>query len=326
MKNQLALCFIATLAFGSRNAVAGDPTGDPAESSAEANALTSKAAALYDEGVALYKKGQWADAHASFLAAWSIHKHWQIAANLANVELKLGKSRDAAEHAAYYLHNAPADRHARARALLDKATANVGTLKIRVSVQGAEIAVDGHAVGLSPLADDVIVDPGKHSVEARRDGYAAIQQTLIMGKGEARELTLSLTPLTVEKRSIVPGVVLASTAGVALVTGIALTVVSKGKYTDAKRVSDSIANAGHTCITGAPDYDSRCGDLHSKASTSDALHNAGVGLFVGAAATAAGALTYFLWPAPGPRQGPTGVRVVPQASATGGGLVVSGAF
>ena len=50
---------------------------DPTESAAEANALTAKAAALYDEGVVAYKNGQWAPARASFLAAWSLKKHWQ---------------------------------------------------------------------------------------------------------------------------------------------------------------------------------------------------------------------------------------------------------
>jgi len=65
------LCTVAALSLGSRVALAVDP----AESSAETSAFTAKAAALYDEGLTAFKQGRWSDAHAAFLAAWSLKKH-----------------------------------------------------------------------------------------------------------------------------------------------------------------------------------------------------------------------------------------------------------
>lgn len=282
---------------------------------------------LFDQGAAAYHAGRLPEAEEKLSQAWALKKTHDIAGNLGVVESKLGKHPQAAEHLAWALQHFPPTESTQARRgyeqLLEKARAQSGVLRIRVNVDGADVSINGHQV---QFADELFVEPGAVSLSARRDGYIATRQTFTIAKGEAKNVTLTLAPIVVEKRSIVPGVVLGSAAGAALVTGIALTVASKNNYADAKVVADAIAKAGHMCITGASDYDSRCSGLHSTASAADAMHNAGVGLFIGAAATAAGTLTYFLWPAPTQRTGSGNVRVTPQASATGGGLVISGAF
>ena len=48
-------------------------------------------------------KKDWTAAHAAFLEAWKLNEHYQIAANLGSMEIKLGRFRDAAEHLAIYL-------------------------------------------------------------------------------------------------------------------------------------------------------------------------------------------------------------------------------
>src|SRR5512132_2502170 len=75
MKNQLLTALLlASVALAPGLALAADP----AEKTVEAHALTDKAATLYDEGVVAFRKSKWAEARASFLAAWALKQHWQI--------------------------------------------------------------------------------------------------------------------------------------------------------------------------------------------------------------------------------------------------------
>src|SRR5271156_6038694 len=74
-----------------------------------AQAMTEKARQLFADGVKAYQQSRWADAHAAFLAAWALSKHYSIAGNLADCELKLGLHRDAAEHFARYVREMAKD-------------------------------------------------------------------------------------------------------------------------------------------------------------------------------------------------------------------------
>jgi hypothetical protein len=302
----------------------------------ETAAMTEKARQLYDEGLAAFKKGKVAEAHAAYLAAWSLNKHWQIAANLADTEIELGKYREAAEHATYYRQNAPANRKERAEALLKRALDRVAVLTIAAEPDGAEVLVDDLAIGKAPLPQAVFVDPGKHKVTVRLSGRPDAVQELTLGAGASQAVTLKVPPaapdagtppVTAPKRSVVPGVVLGAGAGVALVTGIALFAVARGKGSSAHDAHDAIVKAGHTCVSGAPNFDARCADLDSATATANTLQQAGVGLFVGAGAAALGTVLYFAWPAPRAGAAGTGtLRLAPVVSPSTAGLSFSGTF
>jgi hypothetical protein len=96
------------------------------------------------------KLALWQRAYTSFLQAWRLKQHYQIAANLGRAELKLRKYRDAAEHLTYFLREASAvgpDERKAAQAMLDEARAKVGALTIIVDRPGAVVLVDGVAIG-----------------------------------------------------------------------------------------------------------------------------------------------------------------------------------
>jgi hypothetical protein len=302
---------------------------EPAEASAEAHALTAKAAALYDEGVAAYKKGQWAMAHAAFVAAWSLKKHWQIAANLADCELQLGKARDASEHAAFYLRNAPADRRGRAQALLDKATTKVGALVVNVAETGAEILVDGQPVGRAPLADPVFVEPGHHALEAHAGAkFGAVQVDVIAGA--QRPVTIALKdptapPVVPEKRGpslplVVGG---AAVGGASLVTGIALLAASASRAAKGDELLDKVHSSGAACAS--PPQAGTCSDLLAARKDQGTFHNVGVPMLVGGLVVGAATAVYALVPRSSATRG-AGWLVVPSAGPSSGGVWVSGRF
>jgi hypothetical protein len=183
-------CFLACVLVAALVAHGEALAAPPVESKAEAQALTDKAGALFDEGLSLFKRSRWAEARASFLAAWSLEKHWQIAGNLADCELKLERYREAAEHAAYYKRHAPADRQARADALLKSATAKVATVTVTVEPAGAEVVVDGESVGRAPLEGALYLMPGERKIAARVPGRPDAVQVMKLQEGTAQVVSL----------------------------------------------------------------------------------------------------------------------------------------
>ena len=172
---------------------AGQTPPEPAAANAGDNA---EAARHYEEGVAAAKLTQWAKAHESFLKAWKITQHYQIAANLGRAELKLGKYRDAAEHLAYFLREASGvttEERQAAQTMLDEARAKVGAVTIIVDRAGAEVLVDGVAIGKSPLGREVFVEPGKRTVEAKLGGFGDDRRALDVAAGTSPRVLITLS-------------------------------------------------------------------------------------------------------------------------------------
>lgn len=293
---------------------------------AETTVMTDKARQLYEDGLALSKKSKWLDARASFLAAWSLNQHWQIAGILADCEFELGKYRDAAEHASYYLRNSPLDRHDRAEELLNKAKAMIVTLTVAVASPGAEVLIDDVAVGRAPLAEPLFVEPGARKVTVRLAGRPDVVKTIRATAGAAEVVKLSfpsesipgpaLVPISVagpNKAIAVSGVAI---TGLGLGVGVVLAVLSGGKAADADAQLATLTKSGThgVCQTHANECDSIDSALRGR----DTLANGAMGSFIGAGAVGLATLGYVLFTSKASRN--TGVKVIP-AMATGYGSV-----
>ena len=92
----------------------------------------------------------------------------------------------------------------------------------------------------------------------------------------------------------------------------------------AEEIHQSILDGGRSCVEGAGNFDPRCPELKSTAESANTLHNAGVGVMIGAGVAAAVAGAYLLlWPAEGvTAQRGVRVRALPAVSATRQGVVV----
>jgi PEGA domain len=285
-----------------------------------------QSSALYQQARALQVRAKWAEAEAAYQAAWELRHTFDIAGNLGDCELHVGQPREAAEHLSYALKNVPAgvlpEQSSALKRMLKEAQAQIGTLRVTVNVAGAHVFVDGRAV--DDPAGEVFVDPGTRTIEARVTGYSPAQQTLEVRAGTSERVELTLAAI---RRSVVPGAILGGVAGAALVTGIGVFAAGRAKASTAQGVYEMISRAGNSCVTGASNDDPRCGGLQSTASTSNTLQRAGVGLWIGAGATAAAALLYFTLPSPSSGKPSDGaLRVAPTASSGAAGLVFSGTF
>lgn len=176
-------------------APAGAQPARPPSPPGETSAMTDKARDLYVEGQKSAARDRWGEAHAAWLAAWGLKRHYQIAGSLGTAEAKLGRYRDAAEHLSFFMREAPATKvkeRQSVQELLAEVRKHVGALVLKVEPAGAEVLVDGVVVGKAPLAEEVFVDVGAREIEARLDGYEAAKAKVDAAAGASREVALTL--------------------------------------------------------------------------------------------------------------------------------------
>lgn len=290
----------------------------------KSDVATDKARELHVEADSLYKQGQYARARVSYIAAWALKKHWQIAGSLGDTEVKLGMFRDAAEHLAYYMRASPNQPPSQeAQKLFREARSKIGTLNVTVDVAGAEVVVDGKLVGKTPLEDPVFVEPGHHTIEARLGAKLTTIESAVAA-GDEKAIPLSLTASATRSGPSVPLIIAGSaTSGVALITGIALFAVASTKASDADAQLAKIKQAGTVCARDAAA--GPCGDLRSINASADTLHNASIPLLVIGGTVAAATVAYALWPR-AKQERAAAVRVIPALGPAGTGVWLTGAF
>jgi hypothetical protein len=81
-------------------------------------------------------------------------------------------------------------------ATLVEVQAQMGGIVLSLAVPGARVSLDGEVVGTTPLEGPLVATPGRHVVEAVRDGYEPAGRTVEVRVGEFASLELALRPRT----------------------------------------------------------------------------------------------------------------------------------
>ncbi|WP_437673409.1 hypothetical protein [Sorangium sp. So ce131] len=301
----LARPSVASAADGAR--LNGNP---PVEGASASSSVGERAAQLYREGNKFYDEAKFVEAEARYQAAWDLQKSFDVAGNLGNVELELKQAREAAEHLAYALEAFPLGERAEKRQFLKdrlaQAKSQVGTLRISVNVDNAEVFVDGKLIGLSPLQGEVFVDPGKRDIEARRAG-ARTSTSLLVARGSDQNIALSL-----DTGPSIPLVVAGGAVGLlGIASGVtfAFLSTSQGEYAD-----------------GEPRHSQERAELRRTQTT---FANLSFWSFVGSGVVLAGTAVYVFSTssrAPSPHAGLTGFRAVPLVTSEVAGMLVGASF
>jgi hypothetical protein len=166
-RSTFAAVFCTAAAFGLPLAVTG-----PAR--AADDAMIEMARERFQEGVKYYDEKQYEKARAAFLQAYALKRHPAVLLNLAQSELRSGHEADAAKHFATYLREhkeASALEKQEAEKGLAAARTKVGEVNVETD-DGAELFVDGQPEGRTPLPTPLYLEPGQHSIEARKEGKA----------------------------------------------------------------------------------------------------------------------------------------------------------
>ena len=336
------------LAFTASAPASAQPAGQP-----PAQGSAAQAEEHFQKGKALSKAGKVPEAYQSYLKAWELKKTYDIAGNLGSSELKLGKYRDAAVHLAYSLRNLPdtaaLEQRQRVQQLLDEAKTQIGTITVIVSIDGATVTLNGVSLGLSPIADDQYVDPGATvTVEAKRDGYKTVSQSVTATKGGKYETKLILLPdaggtpvitppppppekVEREGQNKIPIIVGAAGAVIGIGLGAVFTVIANGAASDA----DDGTPPGDSSACLDPAIATQCSELQSSLKKSDTFSNLAMGSFIAGGVLAIGTVAYVLFAPRGMlttsttttgASGPVTVSATPVMGADGGGLFLKGTW
>ena len=313
----------------------------------------------YQDGLSLVQKEDWAGAERKMLEAWGLNATYDVATNLALIELRLKKNREAAAHFAFALRNWPlaGSNHAarqEAERQFRELRAILGSLTIEVGTPGALVWVAGTEIGVAPLPEEVFVDAGQVVVEARLDGYERAKQVVDAKAGSAQKVTLSLVPVAAVSSSSAPiapsatlstqppvqvdttappmwwGAVTGGVAAASLGVGLALTFASNGASDDANAEHDTVVARNAYCADPRPADAQTCGALHSAAADADMFHDAAIVGYVLSAAALGATGVIVLWPrsdaSAGSRGEKAGLLVAPMVGPQGGGATVVGTF
>ncbi|WP_437648195.1 PEGA domain-containing protein [Sorangium sp. So ce362] len=180
----------------------------PQEASSSADAA-KRADALVQKAGRLYSDGKYQEAEAELQSAWELNPTFDVAYNLGNTKYQLKKHKEAAQYLSFALRHWPllkvvAKLKPTAEKRLAESRAQVGALVVTAGVAGAEVTVDGKAVGKAPLEGEVFVEPGEHRVEVRLEGYGPASKTVKVAKGGTAVAALALPPLKSEAQETAP--------------------------------------------------------------------------------------------------------------------------
>jgi hypothetical protein len=351
-------CLGLPLAHAAPAAASEPPPAPAAPTTAADDALSETARELFTKGAKAWEQDKWDQCRAALLAAWGIKKHAQIAANLGACELKLGLYRDAAEHLAYFLREATPEKLKEAgaamKALLAEATAKIVTVTIKTDPPDAEVLLEGKSLGRGPFPEPMYLEPRTYVIEMRAEGRKPDTARIPGIAGMRKDLFVRLKPAepaaspppgpsggVVEPEPVmsgptkVPAAVLGGVVVVGTVVALTLFGGAGSDRSAAEGMAAAIRKEKKSCVRGAANFDARCSEVESLASSSDTQHDVGVGVLIGVGAAAAGMAAFIVVPAlmraeeQAPQATPsTGlkVRAIPAASADGGGVFVVGRF
>ncbi|MCA9625286.1 MAG: PEGA domain-containing protein [Myxococcales bacterium] len=290
----------------------------------------------YEEAQRCYGDGDLQCAYDAYRRAFDLRPSYDTAGNLGNTALKLGRYPEAVKYLRYALANLPVSGQAdRVEALLQQAEGQVAKVTINVEPAGAAVELDGKLLGHAPLADEVVVDRGQHTLRLSADGHCdkRIELDLAAGVRDTQHVVLQpcgpgQAPPPADSEGpgagYVAAVVSSSVAALGLMgAGIGMHVLAMGKGSDREAVAADLpsdACAGSDPSAGCADLQRLADEQRTAATTGTVLLAIGGAVALGTTLTA-----IFTYPdADGGDE--LALRAVPMVGPGVGGLVLSGQF
>lgn len=173
----------------------------PSTAAAEADAgRDSSARELFEQGVTLAERGDWAAAEDRFRRALSLRNSSVIAYNLASALSEQGKLIEASELLHRMLQDDKTEHGLRQTAIqLQSGIApRIGRIEVTVESKGADdsVLLDGRMLLPAQLGVDIPVDPGSHQLRLERGGQTIDLKTIKLDPGGRQEARLIAPPLT----------------------------------------------------------------------------------------------------------------------------------
>lgn len=181
---------------GAARAAAAPRRGAGESEGAEDKSARERARALVIQGVRQLQRGDYLSALKRFQQAYATYASPKILFNLAQTYRELGRKVAALDAYERFLRDTPANTRPKlvrlARKRVQVLKRQLGTLRVEVSSPGAAILIDGQEVGLSPMDVPQRLEPGRHVVVVRREGYLTATETVTVRAGQRVTRKISL--------------------------------------------------------------------------------------------------------------------------------------
>lgn len=180
------------------------------EASPEDPEANRRAREHFESGMRAYDEHDYRAAIEQFTLASSLVPSADLWFNIARAHEQLSEYDAAIEHYERYLrdrvdppdraeveaHIADLRREAEAARLAASRRATTGTLRIQGNVEGANVVLDGRALGRTPIADSVTLEPGPHRVQVTHAGRMPFEAVVNIEAGVQTMAFADLAPLT----------------------------------------------------------------------------------------------------------------------------------
>jgi hypothetical protein len=217
----------------------------------DTEAKRNEALALYEKGKAFAKAEEWEKSELEYLASLEAFAMPRTAGQLGFVQVKVGKYLDGAKNLEWFFQEdttVDAEKREQVRPYFLTAKKNVATIRFKVEPLDATVAIDGVVVPANRLFWSYFVPAGKHTVEAKKDGFVTELQRLTLGLGTETEVTLKLVaapvdnagekqepkPVLVPKDAKMPPLVIAAWVGFGVFGGVAIGTTIGARQTYSK--------------------------------------------------------------------------------------------
>jgi hypothetical protein len=278
------------------SAIAAEPKTTIDKADGASSADNTRARELFRLGTNAYKAGRIEEADQFLEEAWLLHRSYDIAASLGQVEFELERFLRALELLDYCLQNFPPiesdERLKKIRFARQQARSRVAEIELsydsNYNTSGAELVVDDVVVGTLPLTKPLYVAPGLHQfflrqaggtlnkgtqVEASAGGLHRIElvgETARQSEPTRAKHSKPASVVMEDGRSKWPISVGGGLVAVNVVAAIAFKMVSHDASERASSLRSKLSESGLNCSYGsAPSGRLSCGQLSDAVSDED---------------------------------------------------------
>lgn len=162
---------------------------------AHAQANEAEAKVHYQKGVELYNESAYTAALEELEKAYALSPHYRVLYSLALVRAQLsdfvGALRGFQEYEAAAVDE-PAQRKAEVRERIEALQQKVASLQIKVNLEDSEVYIDDQLKGTSPFDKPILVNPGKHTLYAKKGTKKSEPKVVTVAAGSSTRIAFEL--------------------------------------------------------------------------------------------------------------------------------------
>jgi len=184
-----ALACVGAMLFAPSRVAAQSPTHDGlrlAQASGTNDERAQEARSRYERGMQLYNEGASEGALVEFERAYHLAPSYKLLYNIALIRLQLNDYAQALKAFQEYLAEGGTEIASVRRSEVERHVAalrgKVGLVELTSSARGADVLVDDVAVGRIPLAEVLVLNPGRRRITIARGGLNSSKVVTIAGQ------------------------------------------------------------------------------------------------------------------------------------------------